>query len=333
MISIVAGGYNEKKYLYSFFNSIYKQTCPDISEVIYVDNGSTDGSAGYVRQYFPHVRLIQMGANVGFCRQFNRGIREAKGKYVFITNVDMVLRDTYVENALLAMRKDPAIGRISGKSFFMKEDGSFTDIIDSAGHSIDKMRWHKNIGDSQRDDARFDKEGYIFGVCGALGFYKKEMLEDIAIDGQYFDQTFFQTIEDVDLDWRAQLQGWKCYYTPKAVAYHVRKGSGWDKKKTFMYHNYKNRYLLILKNDSLRHVLQCFHWIIFYELKHFYYFWKYPSHRFDRQPLIKGIFGSFLHLGEAFKKRLIIQSKRKVSFKYLTSLFEEPPKIEWRDLW
>lgn len=333
MISIVAGGYNECKYLPRFFSSIYKQTCKDISEVIYVDNGSNDGSFEYVKKNCPSIRLIQMGGNFGFCRQFNRGIKESKNKYVFILNIDMVLTETYIERVLAVMQKDMQIGRVAGKSFFMKEDGTFTDIIDSAGHGIDKTRWHHNIGDTCKDDGSFDKEGYVFGVCGALGFYRREMLEDIALNGnQYFDEMFFQTIEDVDLDWRAQLMGWKCYYTPEAIAYHVRKGSGWDKKGFFMYHNYKNRYLLILKNDLLLHVIQCLPWIIFYEIRHFYYFWKYPVHRFDRGPLVKGIFGSFLYLVSAFRKRRIIQARRKASFNYMKSLFEEP-KIRWRDLW
>ncbi len=324
MVSIVAGTYNEQKYLDKFFASLYNQTYEDILEIILVDNGSRDGSVEHMRENYPKVKLIQMGGNVGFCRQYNTGIKESKGEYVLILNVDMVLTEKYVEEVLRAAKRDECIGRVAGKLYFMREDGTFTNIIDSAGHSIDKGRWHKNIGDFLEDDGSYDEEKYVFGVCGAAGFYKREMLEDIAIEGQYFDESFFQTIEDVDLDWRGQLRGWKCYYTPKAVAYHVRKGSRWDKDRFIMYHHYKNRYLLIVKNDLVRSVLLCLPHIIWHEMRLFYVLWKYPSHRFDRVSLIKGIFGFFLYLGVALKKRRMVQARRGMSYKYISSLFEKP---------
>ena len=76
------------------------------------------------------------------------------------------------------------------------------------------------------------------------------MLEDIAFRGNYFDDSLFAWYEDVDLDWRAKTLGWKCVYTPKAVAYHIGhpEGHGGDLWKLGV--QIRNRWLVILANDD-----------------------------------------------------------------------------------
>ena len=62
----------------------------------------------------------------------------------------------------------------------------------------------------------------VFGAVGAAPLYRREMLENIKMNGVYFDTIFFAHKEDVDLAWRARLFGWSCRYTNKAVAHHIR---------------------------------------------------------------------------------------------------------------
>ena len=66
----------------------------------------------------------------------------------------------------------------------------------------------------------------MFGVCAAAALYRRAMLEDVRLGDDYFDSTFFVYLEDVDLDWRARLRGWKAYYVPDAVAEHERGAQG-----------------------------------------------------------------------------------------------------------
>ena len=63
---------------------------------------------------------------------------------------------------------------------------------------------------------------YVFGATAAAALYRREMIEDISIDGEFFDPDFFVYREDADVAWRAQLMGWRCLYTPHARGYHVR---------------------------------------------------------------------------------------------------------------
>jgi GT2 family glycosyltransferase len=81
------------------------------------------------------------------------------------------------------------------------------------------------------------------------------MLQDIALDGEVFDEDLFAYFEDVDLDWRAQLRGYRCCYTPNARGAHVRGGTGLIEKPEVAALYLSNRFLILLKNDTLRDLL------------------------------------------------------------------------------
>ncbi len=69
--------------------------------------------------------------------------------------------------------------------------------------------------------------------------------------GPVFDETFFAYFEDVDLDWRANLAGWRAYYEPDCRAYHRGHGSGGRSNLSIRLRAEKNRYLMLAKNDTL----------------------------------------------------------------------------------
>ncbi|MBI4228305.1 MAG: hypothetical protein HY693_01150 [Deltaproteobacteria bacterium] len=76
------------------------------------------------------------------------------------------------------------------------------------------------------------------------------MLDDLQLNGEYFDEEFFAYFEDVDLDWRAQQRGSKCIYTPKALGYHMRGVSGLIRQPEIAACFLANRWLMIIKNDG-----------------------------------------------------------------------------------
>ena len=77
------------------------------------------------------------------------------------------------------------------------------------------------------------------------------MIEDISVEGEFFDPDFFVYREDADVAWRAQLMGWRCIYTPLARGYHVRKvlpGNRRALPPVINMHSVKNRFLMRIKN-------------------------------------------------------------------------------------
>ena len=108
-------------------------------------------------------------------------------------------------------------------------------------------------GSLEVDNGHFQSYEYVFGATAAAALYRREMIDDIAVNGEFFDSDFFVYREDADVAWRAQLLGWKCLYVPYARGYHVRKvfpGNRRALPPEINMHSVKNRFLLRIKNIS-----------------------------------------------------------------------------------
>ncbi|MFQ5574284.1 MAG: glycosyltransferase family 2 protein [Terriglobia bacterium] len=221
LVSIIVVNFNGNKWLKPCMEALSGQTYGDI-EVIVVDNGSTDGSVEELKKGFPSVSVLENEANAGFAQAVNQGIEATTGQYVVPLNPDVVLTPSYVSEMVETANIGPKVGSVSGK--LLRSDEKNSKIIDSVGHLMFKNRLSANRGDEEVDRGQYEVLEPVFGTCGAAALYKRGMLEDIKIGGEYFDETFFAFWEDVDLDWRANLMGWTCLYTPRALAYHYRGG-------------------------------------------------------------------------------------------------------------
>ena len=304
-VTVTIACWNGKAYLKACLESVLAQTWKDI-EIILVDDGSSDGSADFVQQNFPSVAVLRNKSNGGFCKTQNRGIREATGAYILPLNQDVILTPPFVDEAVKAIESNPKIGSISGKLLRTAASGP-NPIIDSVGHSMSVDRIPGNRGWHEVDTGQYDTPGYIFGSRGAAPLYRRAMVQELMIDGELFDEDFVAYYDDVDVDWRAQLLGWKCYYTPEAIAYHVSGTSRDNLRKTMEIHEIKNRYLMILKNDSPANILRDVLFIGITEIRRFLYV------LLGHWPLFKGYL-QFLRLApRALRKRRIVMDRKKVS--------------------
>jgi hypothetical protein len=110
---------------------------------------------------------------------------------------------------------------------------------------------HFDRGYHEPDEGRYSRTEYVFGATAAAALYRREMIDDISLDGDFFDPDFFAYREDADVAWRAQLFGWRCIYAPSAVAHHVRTVSPENRKSVspvLNMHSVKNRFLLRVNN-------------------------------------------------------------------------------------
>jgi len=124
-------------------------------------------------------------------------------------------------------------------------------VFDSTGIYFTPNQRHFDRGSRQPDRGQYERAEYVFGATGAACLYRRAMIEDISIDGEFFDPDFFAYREDADVAWRAQLLGWKCLYTPLARAYHVRSVLPVNRRSVsplVNMHSVKNRWLLRIKN-------------------------------------------------------------------------------------
>src|SRR6185295_4228689 len=123
--------------------------------------------------------------------------------------------------------------------------------IDSTGMLFTPAMRHFDRGWHEPDSPYFDRMEYVFGASAAAALFRREMIDDISVDGNFFDPDFFVYREDADVAWRAQLQGWRCLYTPAAVAHHVRTVTAGNRRTLPAFvnmHSVKNRFLMRIKN-------------------------------------------------------------------------------------
>ena len=115
------------------------------------------------------------------------------------------------------------------------------------------MLRHLDRGSQEVDNGHYLQYEYVFGATAAAALYRREMIDDISLDGEFFDSDFFVYREDADVAWRAQLMGWSCIYVPYARGYHVRKvlpGNRGALPPEINMHSVKNRFLMRIKNIS-----------------------------------------------------------------------------------
>lgn len=238
--TIVVPTWNGVEFLGECLDSLQQQSAP--CRIVVVDNGSTDGTQELLRKHYPNVKLIQLDRNYGFAGGVNRGIEYAlseKTEYIALFNNDAVADREWLQRLLGAAIKHPDAGIITGK--LLNFAGT---QFDSTGDCYSIWGFPYPRGRDEADRGQYKTGEYVCSGTGGASLYRAAMLNQVGL----FDESFFAYYEDVDLSLRAQLQNWKVYYQPTAVARH-RTGSTSSKISGFArYHSIKNFFYLYLKN-------------------------------------------------------------------------------------
>jgi GT2 family glycosyltransferase len=249
-VSVIVINWNGLRFLDPCFESLLGQEVDGGVEAILLDNGSTDGSPDHVRMYWPVVRVIDSGGNLGFAAGNNLGLRCARGRHLVLLNPDTRVQPGWLGALLDAVRSDERVGAVTSKLVFMADPTE----IQNAGSLLLSDGSGADRGFHERDEGQFETRDEVFGACGAAVLYRREMLDDVGM----FDETFFNYYEDTDLSWRMRLRGWRVLYEPRAVVHHVHAGSSGEWSPFFTFHVDRNRLFMILKNAPPGMVLRTF---------------------------------------------------------------------------
>jgi GT2 family glycosyltransferase len=311
-VSIVIVNWNGRRHLARCLPSLMAQTYRDF-EIIIVDNGSGDGSAAFIRQHYPHVRLLQNSENLGFARPNNQAIGVAQGRYILTLNNDTELPPNWLQALVSAAQTHPEMGAFASLIVF----DDWRQMIDSAGLSVTLA----GVGCQNRlgeDVQQVQQPEEVFGVCAAAALYRRQLLEDVGL----FDEDYFAYYEDVDLAWRARLRGWRAMLVPGAVVYHIHsgtsgRGSAFKEKLVT-----RNKIWTTLKNYPFPACLFFLPLILAYDIIGV----CLPLLRGDHFPLL-GLWEGIRHAHVALAKRPTIQAGRVASFRGMMPLmrcFRQP---------
>jgi hypothetical protein len=193
-------------------------------ELLVVDNGSSDGSLNYLeREEVPHV---SMPRNVGFAAAVNLAAAHVSAPAILVLNADTVLEPGCIGVLLDTLEADLSLGGAQPRILQLEPGrGSAPDPatgrLYSAGQALtrDGRALELGAGEDQRPQHLEGRE--VFGVCGAACLLRRELFTDL---GGY-DESYFAFYEDVDLNVRARIAGWRFVYVPEAVVWHVGNAS------------------------------------------------------------------------------------------------------------
>jgi len=268
-VAIITVNYNGKENTLELLKSVEQLNtvncephAPPLEvKTVVVDNASSDNSVSEIHKKFPQVDVLQTGANLGFGEGLNKGIDYGKiwgADYFFVINNDSIIGDPDILQKLIKVfKKDPKIGVVAPRVLFQKgyefhkdryEQKDLGKVIWYGGGSFD---WdnvasiHRGI--DEVDSAQYDLEEETDFITGACFLVKKEVLEKVKFDGEYF--LYF---EDADFNKQVKEIGFKLYYLGKTFIYHkVSQSTGIGSNLTDYFHS-RNRLIFGFRYAKLR---------------------------------------------------------------------------------
>lgn len=241
--TIVIPNYNGIDYIGKCLRSLTGEP----ARVIVVDNGSTDGSRELVRERFPEAALVCLDRNYGFCRAVNEGIAASKTTYVILLNNDTEVEPGFVRALEQPLERHPEVFSGAAQIRNMRDP----DRIDDAGDYYCALGWAFALG-KDRPKAAYQRARGIFAACGAAAIYRRKIFAEIGC----MDENHFAYLEDIDLGYRARINGYHNLYIPQAVVYHAGSAVSGSRHNAFKVDlSSRNSVYLAYKNMPLPQLL------------------------------------------------------------------------------
>ncbi|MFN8474677.1 MAG: glycosyltransferase family 2 protein [Anaerolineae bacterium] len=244
--------YNGRAFLDMCLASVLAQEPPP-AEVVVVDNASTDGSADFVAETYPDVRLIRNETNVGVAQGYNMAAAALSSPLVILLNQDLRLLPGCL--AALAETFDaPDVAVVGAKLLYADEQT----IQHAGGHLVWPLFLAQHYGYGEADGATWDAEMSSDGeppvdyVTGAVFAVRKSVWDELGGFDDLFSPAYF---EEVDYCWRVKARDSRIVYQPRARAIHFETttlGKG-GRRYLELYH--RNRLRLTLKDATFEHIL------------------------------------------------------------------------------
>lgn len=218
-------------------------------DTIVVDNGSEDGSAAFIKENYPKVRVIELGENTGFAAAVNVGIRESVTDYVLLLNNDIKVDDIFVEGLEKRLDSDKKLFSVNAVMMSMADN----DILDGAGDYYCALGWAYAFKKGKKTDSLFKGgDRYIFSACGGASIYRKSVFDEIGL----FDEAHFAYLEDIDVGYRAKINGYKSILEKTALCEHAGSGFSGSRYNEFKIKlSSRNSIYLIYKNMPLLQII------------------------------------------------------------------------------
>lgn len=245
-LAIVILNYNGKEFLEHYLSSV-KEYLEAETELILVDNASTDGSAAWLIENHPDIRLISLEKNFGYAGGYNRALEEIQAEYYLLLNSDVEVTQDWTKPLLERMESHPKIAALQPKIKAYEDirrfeyAGASGGLMDKWGYPFCRGRIFDEI---ELDLGQYDDAKQIFWATGAAFMIRAELFHQAG----GFDDRFFAHMEEIDLCWRLQHMGYEIWVEPKSEVFHLGGGTLQNGSALKYYLNYRNNLAMLTKN-------------------------------------------------------------------------------------
>jgi GT2 family glycosyltransferase len=227
-------------------------------QVVLVDCASSDDTLEVARQCRPQgvpTHIEPLAENLGFAGGMNTALVHTTAPFVLSLNADAWPEPDFVCQLLRRAEghADRRVGAVTGRLRRPRRPPE-PPRLDACGMRLTLSWRHLDRGSSRVDRGQFPRPARVFGATGAATLFRREALDDVAVDGETFDRDFHSFREDAELCFRLRERDWEILYEPSAVATHRRLNLP-RRRRTMPphvnYHSLKNRYLLRFYHQTL----------------------------------------------------------------------------------
>ena len=214
-------------------------------EVVIADNGSTDDSLAWLALNYPTLRVVRLERNYGFAGGYNRALREIKSDYYLLLNNDVEVSDGWLRPLIDTLDAEGDVAAVVPKLLSSEHRDEF-EYAGASGGFIDYLGYPfcrgRILSTTEKDMGQYDSRRDIFWGSGAALCCRAEVFHSLG----GFDEDFFAHMEEIDLQWRMQLSGWRIVVEPRSVVYHL--GGGTLKPSAQkIYLNHRNNLAMLYK--------------------------------------------------------------------------------------
>ena len=246
-LSVVILNWNGRRHLERYLPSVVAHTEGD-AEVIVADNGSTDDSLQWLRLTYPEIRVIRLDRNYGFAGGYNRALKSVDSEYVLLLNSDVEVTAGWWQPLVEVLDSEGDVAAVAPKLLSDTERTKF-EYAGAAGGFIDYLGYPfcrgRILSCVEEDCGQYDDRRDIFWASGAALCCRREAFEQVG----GFDDDFFAHMEEIDLQWRMQLAGWRIVVEPRSTVYHLGGGTlPASSRKIFL--NHRNNLAMLFKCAS-----------------------------------------------------------------------------------
>lgn len=220
-------------------------------EIILADNASSDGSAAWVREAFPSVRVIRHPENWGFAKGNNEAAKLAQGDLIVLLNNDVEVPSGWLKPIVARFEDAPGLGAAQPKLHqfdarnMFEYSGAAGGFLDRWGYPFARGRVFDTL---EEDTGQYDATREIFWASGTCLVVRRSAWEQAS----GLEEAFFMHMEEIDFCWRIRRAGWSIECVTESEVYHIGGGSlpAGNPRKTYL--NFRNNLLMLYRNQPTR---------------------------------------------------------------------------------